>query len=227
MISRAQGALSDRVASVRKSTRLTDSPACLVFEQFDMPHQVTRAMRASGQAMPVSKPHLEINLDHALIRHLAAEEDEGKFNDIALVVFDHAALADGFEQPRSWPVRPARQPSARRLDRIAAVRVAVVGAGNFGTVIANIVAGNGIVTSLYTRDQLLLRDMTETRENHRYLPNHRLHDNVKPTSDFDTTISTARLGVCRRAQRFVSRSIKSDWAPDSTRYQHCFGDQGS
>lgn len=73
------------------------------------------------------------------------------------------------------------------------MRVAVVGAGNFGTVIANIVAGNGIVTSLYTRDQLLLRDMTETRENHRYLPNHRLHDNVKPTSDFDTTISTADL----------------------------------
>ena len=95
LLERIQGALGGRVESVRRSKRLTDSPACLVLNEEDMGAQMRRILEATGQEVPETKPHLEINLDHPLVRHLDTESDEDRFNDLACVVFDQANLAEG------------------------------------------------------------------------------------------------------------------------------------
>lgn len=71
--------------------------------------------------------------------------------------------------------------------------VAVVGAGNFGTVIANIVAGNGSRTYLWMRDDQQLRDIRKHNENRRYLPGHSLHPNIVPTSDLTEALNDCKL----------------------------------
>lgn len=71
--------------------------------------------------------------------------------------------------------------------------VAVVGAGNFGTAIANIVAGNGSLTHLWMRDEQQLKDIRRYNENRRYLPGHALHSNIVPTSDLSEALSDCEL----------------------------------
>lgn len=73
------------------------------------------------------------------------------------------------------------------------MRVAVIGAGNFGTVIANILARNGCETYLWLRDKQQLQDMLRDGENRRYLPGHKLADGVQPTSDLDLAASASEL----------------------------------
>ncbi len=92
---RLQQALGDRVESVRKSKRLTASPACLVLGEHAMGAQMRRIMEAAGQAVPDTKPHLEINPTHPLIARLDKESDEQRVGELAFVLFDQAALADG------------------------------------------------------------------------------------------------------------------------------------
>ncbi len=84
-----------KVEGVRKSIRLTDSPACLVLGENDLGVQMRRIMEVSGQSAPETKPHLEVNLSHPLIQHLDKEPDEDRFRDLALVLFDQATLAEG------------------------------------------------------------------------------------------------------------------------------------
>ena len=95
LLKRFKEALGDRVESVRKSTRLTDSPACLVLGEHDMGIQMRRIMEATGQSAPESKPHLEVNLRHPLIAHLNGEVDEDRFADLVAIIFDQASLAEG------------------------------------------------------------------------------------------------------------------------------------
>ena len=95
LLKRFKEALGDRVESVRKSTRLTDSPACLVLGEHDMGVQMRRIMEATGQSAPESKPHLEVNLRHPLIGHLNREADEDRFADLVAIIFDQASLAEG------------------------------------------------------------------------------------------------------------------------------------
>ena len=95
LLKRLAEVLGDKVESVRKSKRLIDSPACLVLSDHDMGAQMRRIMELSGQKAPDTKPHLEVNLAHPLIAHLAKEPDENRFQDLALVVFDQASLAEG------------------------------------------------------------------------------------------------------------------------------------
>ena len=95
LLERIGTVLGDRVESVRRSKRLTDSPACLVLNEEDMGAQMRRILEATGQEVPETKPHLEINLDHPLIKHLDTEVDEDRFSDLASVVFDQANLAEG------------------------------------------------------------------------------------------------------------------------------------
>ena len=88
--------------------------------------------------------------------------------------------------------------------------VTVVGAGNFGTVIASIVAENGSQTHLWLRDQAQLEDILEHRENRRYLPGHKLGPNIVPTSDLKSALSQAELvfvTVPSASFRQVSREI--------------------
>ena len=95
LLKRMADALGDKVESVRKSSRLTDSPACLVLGEDDVGLQMRRLLEATGQDAPASKPHLEVNLAHPLIARLDAEADEDRFEDLAAIVFDQAALAEG------------------------------------------------------------------------------------------------------------------------------------
>lgn len=90
-------ALGDQVADVRITTRLTDSPACLVVGEHDMSQHMVRMLEAAGvtEQMPNTKPTLEVNPDHPLIQKIATEKDEGKRKDIAELVYEQALLAEG------------------------------------------------------------------------------------------------------------------------------------
>ena len=95
LLERMGAVLDGKVESVRRSTRLTDSPACLVLGEDDIGGQMRRILEASGQTAPDSKPHLELNMAHPLIVRLDQETDEDRFADLAAILFDQAALADG------------------------------------------------------------------------------------------------------------------------------------
>ncbi len=104
LVTRVKEALGERVNEVRRSKRLTDSPACLVLGEHDMGLQMRRIMEAAGQSAPESKPNFEINADHPLILRLDAEPDEDRFGDLVSILFDQAALAEGngIEQPGAY-----------------------------------------------------------------------------------------------------------------------------
>jgi molecular chaperone HtpG len=95
LVERLGKVLEDKVAEVRATSRLTDSPACLVVGDFDMGAQMRRMMEAAGQPVPESKPILEINPTHPLLGMLDREADEDRFSDLANIVFDQAHLAEG------------------------------------------------------------------------------------------------------------------------------------
>jgi molecular chaperone HtpG len=99
LLERVTRQLEGEVKEVRATNRLTDSPACLVIDDYDMGKQMRRIMEASGQAIPESQPILELNPDHVLIKRLEAEQDEQRFGDLTRVLFDQAALAEG-RQPK-------------------------------------------------------------------------------------------------------------------------------
>ena len=95
LVERLGKVLEDKVAEVRATSRLTDSPACLVVGDFDMGAQMRRMMEAAGQPVPESKPILEVNPTHPLLGMLDQEADEDRFSDLANIVFDQAHLAEG------------------------------------------------------------------------------------------------------------------------------------
>lgn len=85
--------LSESVKEVRLTNRLTESPACLVADETDPGANLERIMKAMGQDAPSSKPILELNPEHAIIKQLDADSDS--FADWAQVLFDQAALSEG------------------------------------------------------------------------------------------------------------------------------------
>jgi molecular chaperone HtpG len=95
LVERLGKVLEDKVAEVRATSRLTDSPACLVVGDFDMGAQMRRMMESAGQPVPESKPILEVNPTHPLLGMLDQEADEDRFSDLANIVFDQAHLAEG------------------------------------------------------------------------------------------------------------------------------------
>ena len=95
LLERLHKELDGKVAEVRLTRRLTDSPACLVLGEFDMGAQMRRLMEASGQAVPPALPIFELNPDHPLIHRLAGDSDVQRFEDLARVLFDQASLAEG------------------------------------------------------------------------------------------------------------------------------------
>ena len=85
-------ALADKAKDVRITTRLVDSPACLVVEDGEYSTQLARLLKQAGQKAPEVKPILEINADHALVKKL---ETSTAFDDLAHILFDQALLAEG------------------------------------------------------------------------------------------------------------------------------------
>ncbi|MFD2111851.1 molecular chaperone HtpG [Thiorhodococcus fuscus] len=95
LIEHLKKSLGERVEEVRPSTRLVDSPACLVVGETDMSANLARVLKAVGQDAPATKPTLEVNLDHPLVKRLEAETDDARFEDLSMVLFDQAQLAEG------------------------------------------------------------------------------------------------------------------------------------
>ena len=95
-LDRLKAALASRAKDVRVTTRLVDSPACLVVDEGDMSGHLARLLKQAGQSAPNSQPVLEVNAEHALVKKLAAlPEGAAQFDDLAQVLFDNALLAEG------------------------------------------------------------------------------------------------------------------------------------
>ena len=104
LVKRMKKTLGDRVDDVRVTNRLTDSPACIVLNEHDMAMHMQRILKEAGHAMPSSKPILEINPDHPIVKKLDAEKSKKKFDDWSDILFDQAILAEGgqLEDPASF-----------------------------------------------------------------------------------------------------------------------------
>lgn len=107
LIERMQGVLSDRVAGIRPTVRLTSSPACLTVAEHEMGAQMRRIMEAAGQEMPETKPTMEINVEHPLLKRLDQEADEERFSDLTQILLDQAVLAEGssLDDPATYVAR--------------------------------------------------------------------------------------------------------------------------
>ncbi len=92
---RIKQVLEEQVKDVRVTSRLTTSPACLVSDENDMGRHLEQILKASGQAIPGSKPILEINPDHPVLKKIDSEADEERFNDWSHILFDQALLSEG------------------------------------------------------------------------------------------------------------------------------------
>lgn len=97
IVAAIKAALGDKVAEVRATTRLTDSPACLVVGEHDMSQHLARMLEAAGAAgqIPQNKATLEINPAHLLIQKIGTESDAAKRDDLAMLVYEQALLAEG------------------------------------------------------------------------------------------------------------------------------------
>ena len=92
VLERLKESLKDKAKDVRVTSRLVDSPACLVVEDGDYSTQLARMLKQAGQPAPQVMPILEVNADHALVKKLEASEH---FDDLAHILFDQALLAEG------------------------------------------------------------------------------------------------------------------------------------
>ena len=107
LIERMNAVLSESVAEIRPTMRLTESPACLVVGEHEMGAQMRRILEAAGQEVPDNKPILELNTSHPLLVRLDAEQDEDRFSDLTKIIFDQATLAEGspLEDPATYVAR--------------------------------------------------------------------------------------------------------------------------
>jgi molecular chaperone HtpG len=92
VLARLKEALKDKAEDVRVTSRLVDSPACLVVEDAGMSMQLARMLKQAGQSAPEVKPVLEVNAEHPLVKKL---DGSVHFNDLAHILFDQALLAEG------------------------------------------------------------------------------------------------------------------------------------
>ena len=91
-LAKLKEALKDKAEDVRVTTRLVDSPACLVVKDDGMSTQLARMLKQAGQKAPEVKPVLEVNADHPLVKKL---DGSVHFHDLAHILFDQALLAEG------------------------------------------------------------------------------------------------------------------------------------
>jgi molecular chaperone HtpG len=106
-LERIKAVLGERASDVRTTERLTDSPSCLVSSDHGLSTNLERILKAAGQDVPHTKPVLEVNLGHPLVKRLKSEGDEARFADWSNILFDQATLAEGgqLEDPASFVKR--------------------------------------------------------------------------------------------------------------------------
>ena len=92
VLARLKEALKDKAQDVRVTTRLVDSPACLVVSEGGMSLQLARLLKQAGQKAPETRPVLEVNAEHPLVKKL---DGSPHFHDLAHILFDQALLAEG------------------------------------------------------------------------------------------------------------------------------------
>ena len=92
VVEKLSASLNKKAKEVRVTTRLVDSPACLVTSDGDLSPQLLRMLKQAGQPVPEIKPILEINPEHPLVKKLESSE---QFDDLANVIFDQALIAEG------------------------------------------------------------------------------------------------------------------------------------
>ncbi|XQW83794.1 molecular chaperone HtpG [Thalassotalea piscium] len=107
VVTRIKASLEGKVKDVKLSQRLTDSPACIVTDDNDMSSQMMKLMQSVGQEVPESLPIFEINGEHELVKHIADEQDDDKFNQWTQVLFEQAMLAErgSLKDPASFVAR--------------------------------------------------------------------------------------------------------------------------
>jgi molecular chaperone HtpG len=107
LVERLKASLKDRAKDVRVTTRLVDSPACIVVDEGDMSGHLARMLKQAGQSAPKAMPILEINAEHALVKRLDSAEGTERFDDLAHILFDQAVLAEGghLEDPAAYVKR--------------------------------------------------------------------------------------------------------------------------
>ena len=93
LITRMKTSLVDKAKDVRITFRLTDSPSCLVADENELSGNLLRMLKAAGQQAPDTKPILEINPHHPLVKRM--ESDAVHFDDLTHLIFDQALLAEG------------------------------------------------------------------------------------------------------------------------------------
>ncbi len=105
LITKMKEVLGERIKDVRVTFRLTESPACLVVDTYDMSGNLERLLKSAGQKVPNTKPILEINPHHPMVQRLKYEE--AKFSDWSNILFDQALLAEGgqLEDPAAFVKR--------------------------------------------------------------------------------------------------------------------------
>ncbi|MBZ8138491.1 molecular chaperone HtpG [Rubrivivax gelatinosus] len=104
VLERLKEVLKDRAKDVRTTTRLVDSPACIVADEGDMSSHLARLLKQAGQSAPKSLPILEVNPEHPLVKRL---DGDARFDDLAQILFDQALLAEGgqLEDPAAYVQR--------------------------------------------------------------------------------------------------------------------------
>lgn len=108
LIEKIKKALGDRVKEVKASTRLSDSPSCIVADSSDPTVQMQAFLKTLGKNdIPEFKPILEINPTHSIIRKLSEIEDEATFGDVCMLLFEQAMLVEGMklEDPAAFARR--------------------------------------------------------------------------------------------------------------------------
>jgi molecular chaperone HtpG len=104
LLERIGQVLGERVSAVRGSRRLTDSASCIVLGEQEMALHLQRLLEQAGQEVPASRPVLELNPNHPLVARLRVEQDETRFSDFALLLFEQALLSEGaaLEDPAAF-----------------------------------------------------------------------------------------------------------------------------
>ncbi len=107
LLKRVKRVLRERVDEVRIGGRLRESAACLVLNEHDFGYQMRELLQAAGHTPPPSIPSLELNPEHALVRRLERESDDGRFERLSLLLFEQAVLAEGrqLEDPAAFVKR--------------------------------------------------------------------------------------------------------------------------
>ena len=99
LVKKLKDLLGERVGDVRVSARLTDSPSCLALSDYELAPHLARLLREAGQEVPESKPTLEINPAHALVKRVESEADEAMAKDLAILLLEQAEITAGAALP--------------------------------------------------------------------------------------------------------------------------------